>query len=200
MFAMAAAVLMPDAPSTRSDFAGFYRATIAPLRRYLARMMGNQTEAQDLAHDAYAKVLPALREKTVGQPQAFLYTTARHLALDRLKRRARAPFHPSQTADDATALSSSPGVEAIVMAREEWTLMERAVAELPPGCRQVLLLRTIDRLSHAEIAARLGLARSSVEKHLLRATRLLHASINENASGKNADVLPLRGRTGTGGA
>ena len=95
-----------------------------------------------LAHDAYAKVLPALREKTVGQPQAFLYTTARHLALDRLKRRARAPFHPSQTADDATALSSSPGVEAIVMAREEWTLMERAVAELPPSCRQVLLLRT----------------------------------------------------------
>lgn len=191
---------MADLPSARSDFAGFYRATLAPLRRYLARLIGSQTEAQDLAHEAYAKVLPALRDKEISQPQAFLYTTAKHLALDQLKRRTRAPFDASQPADSAAALSSAPGVEAIVMAREEWALLERVVAELPPGCRQVLLLRTIDRMSHAEIAEKLGLARSSVEKHLLRATRLLHAATNQNGTGRNADVVPLRNRTGTVGS
>jgi RNA polymerase sigma factor (sigma-70 family) len=78
-------------------------------------------------------------------------------------------------------------------------LLEHAIAELPPGCRRVLLLRVIERLSHQEIADRLGLARSSVEKHLLRAVRLLHAAMRQNLAGQDADVLPLRDRTGTGG-
>ncbi len=99
---------MPDLPPPPRDFASFYRATLAPLRRFLFRLTGNRTEAQDLAHDAYAKVFPAMQEKDVGQPQAFLYTTARHLALDQIKRRARSPLRPSPIESDAAA-SRAPG-------------------------------------------------------------------------------------------
>ena len=189
---------MADLPPPRRDFAGFYRATLAPLRRFLFRMTGSRTEAQDLAHDAYAKVFPAMQQKEVGQPQAFLYTTARHLALDRLRRRTRSPFQPAPGETD-TAASPAPGVESVVMAREEWALMERAVAELPPGCRQVLLLRMVERLPHAEIAQQLGLARSSVEKHLMRAVRLLHSSLRQSGVGRDSVVVPISKQTGTTG-
>lgn len=190
---------MADQPPAPSDFAGFYRRTLAPLRRYLARFTGNHTEAQDIAHDAYVRVYPAMQGKEVGHPQAFLYTTARHLALDRLKRRSRAPFLDDAAASGERAASPAPGVESVVMAREEWALMEQAVAALPPGCRQVLLLRTVEQLSHDEIARRLGLARSSVEKHLMRAVRLLHESLRQNTSGRATEVHPLNERTGSAG-
>ena len=40
---------MADEPTPSRDFAGLYRATVAPLRRYLARMLGDPAEAQDIA-------------------------------------------------------------------------------------------------------------------------------------------------------
>jgi RNA polymerase sigma-70 factor (ECF subfamily) len=46
---------MPEEPH---DFTRLYRATLAPLRRYLGRLLGNTAEAQDVAHDAYLRVYP----------------------------------------------------------------------------------------------------------------------------------------------
>jgi RNA polymerase sigma-70 factor (ECF subfamily) len=196
---MFSATCMADLPPEHRDFSSFYRKTLAPLRRYLARLTGNPADAQDIAHDAYARVYPAMREKDVGHPQAFLYTTARHLALDRIKRRTRAPFQEAPAASGELSASPAPGVESVVMAREEWALMQQSVAALPPGCRQVLLLRTVEHLSHEEIAQRLGLARSSVEKHLMRAVRLLHEAMRQNTSGRATEVHPLPTRTGSAG-
>lgn len=190
---------MADQPLPPHDFAGFYRATLAPLRRYLGRLLGSPADAQDVAHDAYARVYPAMQERPVARPNAFLYTTARRLAVDRLRRRSRAPFLPSIVADGGSAPSGAPAVTAVVMAREEWALLERAIADLPPGCRRVLLLRMVERLSHAEIAARLGLARSSVEKHLMRAVRLLEDARRSAESGGGGKVVALHSRTGTDG-
>ncbi len=48
---------------------------------------------------------------------------------------------------------------------------------LPPGCRQVLLLRKVELLSHREISERLGIAISTVEKQHARALRLLRAAL-----------------------
>lgn len=193
------ATSMADLPPARADFSSFYRRTLAPLRRYLARLTGSQADAQDIAHDAYARVYPAMQDKELGHPQAFLFTTARHLALDRIKRRGRAPFQDTSAASGELSASPAPGVESVVMAREEWALMQQSVAALPPGCRQVLLLRTVEHLSHDEIARRLGLARSSVEKHLMRAVRLLHESMRQNTSGRATEVHALPPRTGSAG-
>ena len=69
------------------------------------------------------------------------------------------------------------------MARQELQRLELAVAQLPEGCRTVLLLRKVELLSHREIADRLGIAISTVEKQHARALRLLRALLaNEEAS------------------
>jgi RNA polymerase sigma factor (sigma-70 family) len=167
---------MPDQDTGDRDFSALYRATLAPLRRYLTRLLGSQSEAQDVAHDAYARLYPTIREQPARQPAALLYVTARRLAINRLKRRsispvARESFNPESTA------SSAPGVAQEVMARQELCLLEQAIAELPEGCRAVLLLRKIEQLSHKEIASRLGIAVSTVEKQHARALRLLREAL-----------------------
>jgi RNA polymerase sigma factor (sigma-70 family) len=158
------------------DFAGLYRATVAPLRRHLARILGNPNEAQDIAHDAYLKVYPAMENQTAEKPEALLYTTARRLAFNRLKRRRVAPFASEPPLAELSA-SSAPGVVQQVMARQEWQHLEQAIAQLPEGCRTVLLLRKIELLSHQEISDRLGIAISTVEKQHARALRLLRTAL-----------------------
>ncbi len=166
---------MADEPFNRGSFAGFYRATLGPLRRYLTRFLRNPTEAEDVAHDAYLRVYPSDGKAPARKPAALLYTTARRLAINRLQRRSRSPFagpaHPESTA------SSAPGVVQEVIARQDLQQLEDAIADLPAGCRQVLLLRKVDLLSHQEIADRLQIAVSTVEKQHARALRLLRAAL-----------------------
>ena len=145
---------MSDDPANPRDVASLYQATLAPLRRYLARLLGNQAEAQDVAHDAYLRVYPSVNRKVAERPEALLYVTARRLAINRLKRRSISPFTREELKPDA-AVSSRPGVAQEVMARQELRLLEQAISQLPEGCRAVLLLRKIEMLSHREIAERL---------------------------------------------
>ncbi|WP_221031867.1 RNA polymerase sigma factor [Actomonas aquatica] len=164
----------PDDASTRpaQDFSSLYQTTIAPLRRYLGRLLGNHSEAEEIAHDAFARIyqLPA------NKPEALLYTTARRLAINRIKRRSISPIAPTD-APLENAASSMPDVTRQVIARQELELLDEAINDLPPGCRNVLLLRKVELLSHKEIGERLGIAVSTVEKQHARALRLLRASL-----------------------
>ena len=171
---------MADHEPAQSDFARLYRATIAPLRRYLTRFLGDPNEAQDIAHDAYLRIYPKEGKAPPDNTQAFLYTTARNLAINRLNRRKIAPFN-SQDAQAETAPSPLPGVVQQVMARQEFSQLEAAIAELPPGCRAVLLLRKVELLSHQEIADQLGISISTVEKQHARALRLLRVALSAHS-------------------
>lgn len=177
---------MPEEPPQPRDFSRLYRATVAPLRRHLARILGNPAEAQDVAHDAYLKVYPLVENQEAEKPEALLYTTARRLAFNRLKRRRIAPF-ATAPAPEQTAVSPAPGVAEQVMARQDWQRLEQAIAVLPPGCRSVLLLRKIELLSHQEIADRLGIAVSTVEKQHARALRLLRTALAATGDPTTAD-------------
>ena len=172
---------MPPAPDQSRSLAELYRATIRPLRRYLSRLLSDRAEAQDIAHDAYLRLAPQLDNGAARNPEALLYTTARRLALNRLKRSRNAPF---TTAAPDLESHASPASDAArqAMVRQELDLLERAIADLPAGCRSVLLLRKVDLLSHREIADRLGIAVSTVEKQHARALRLLRAALQNEAT------------------
>lgn len=165
----------PNPPPER-DFASLYRSTLAPLRRYLSRFLGNTSEAQDVAHDAYLRVYPLVEKHEAKKPEALLFTTARRLALNKIKRRQNSPV-AGTTAHQEFALSPAPDVVQQVMARQELQQLEAAISRLPEGCRTVLVLRKVDLLSHREIAEVLGIAVSTVEKQHARALRLLRQEL-----------------------
>lgn len=176
-----------------SAFARLYRATLHPLRRYLTRLLGNDAEAQDVAHDAYIRVYPKIEEASAKQPEALLYTTARNLAYNRLRRRNISPISPAEI-DPTHSATNEPGVVQQVIARQEWAQLEQAIANLPPGCRNVLLLRKLELLSHQAIAERLGITISTVEKQHARALRLLRSTLqNHEATTSSIQVdVPIK--------
>jgi RNA polymerase sigma-70 factor (ECF subfamily) len=167
---------MPEDTPGRRDFSALYTATVGPLRRYLTRLLGNAGEAQDVAHDAYIRVYPSMNGSQVDRPEGLLYTAARRLAINRLKRRSISPLSREELHPESAA-SQSPSVEQQVIARQELELLQSAIGQLPEGCRAVLLLRKIEQLSHRQIGERLGIAVSTVEKQHARALRLLRAAL-----------------------
>jgi RNA polymerase sigma-70 factor (ECF subfamily) len=172
---------MGEPPPLDKDFSSLYQATLTPLRRYLATVLENPQEAQDIAHDAYVRTYAAMQGQEIHQPKAFLFTTARRLALNFRIRRGSRMRPEENTVLDRTA-ADTPDAAQLTIARQEREAMVAAIARLPEGCRTVLVLRNLEGLSHREIADRLGLAGSTVEKHLARALRLLREDLAEKTS------------------
>jgi len=177
---------MGEPPPADKDFRSLYQTTLTPLRRYLATVLGNPHEAQDIAHDAYLRTYNAMQGQEINQPKAFLFTTARRLALNFRIRRGNRMRPEENTVLDRTA-ADAPDSAQITMARQERADMAAAIAQLPEGCRTVLVLRNLEGKSHQEIALQLGISRSTVEKHLARALRLLREALAEKPSPVTAD-------------
>ena len=64
--------------------------------------------------------------------------------------------------------------------------LRAALTELPPRCREVLILHKFEGLSYAEIAAKLGIAKNTVTVHLAKAMRLLRRGMRE--AGTDGDL------------
>jgi RNA polymerase sigma-70 factor (ECF subfamily) len=72
-----------------------------------------------------------------------------------------------------TDVVDSAAADDTVSARQRLQAVIRAVRELSPQTQRVFELHKLDGLSHAEVAARLGISRSAVEKHMIAALRHL---------------------------
>lgn len=159
-------------PARAEGFRQLYTATLEPLRRYLGRLLGSRTEAQDVAQDAFLRLHLVMREREIDRPQAYLFTTARRLAIDELRRRSGDPLRHAE-ADLDQVLAREPAVETVVMARSEMAALMEDINRLPPGCRAVFLLSRMENMTHIQIGHRLGISPSTVEKQHARALRLL---------------------------
>tara|TARA_B100000965_G_scaffold257336_1_gene216812 strand:- start:375 stop:902 length:528 start_codon:yes stop_codon:yes gene_type:complete len=150
--------------SQRDLLTQIFQAQRRSLIGTLYRMVGCLATAEDLAHDAYLRVSKAARERPVTHLQAFLYQTARNLALDHLRReRIRGGFM-SETADGTTdaVAAPQPGPEATVMNAELLHRVEDALAGMPERARRALTLSRLEGLSYPEIARELGVSENTV--------------------------------------
>lgn len=149
-------------PALAAWFAEHVQPHDATLRAWL-RARFSALDADDLAQEAIARLLRAHAEGTVVSPRAFLFQTARNLALNQLRHRAHT--HPAGiTETDASGvLDGAADVPESIAHAEDIQLLIAAIQSLPPRCRQVFTLRKIYGLSQREIAARLCISENTVE-------------------------------------
>ncbi len=148
-----------------------YLALRPKLERVIARRVGSKTLASDLAQDMYFRI-GAIKSPLAnrGDAERYFLRVAMNASLDHMKVASRRTAILDESAPVFQHQSASP--EADVLAKDEMRVVEAALAELPGKCRDVLLLSRVEGLSHSEIAAKLGVSRSLVEKYIVRS--LLH--------------------------
>lgn len=150
-----------------------------PLVRLLFRMIGCRATAEDLAQEAYLRLVDTADDGRVAYPRPYLYQIARNLALDYLRRekvRGRAGTAAEDEEAIAQAPSFAPGPEQAASAQEQVDLLLAAMGGLSERRRQILLLHKIHHWSYDRIAEHLGLSRSAVEKNLYAALAHLLAA------------------------
>jgi RNA polymerase sigma-70 factor (ECF subfamily) len=138
------------------------------LRAYLHGLVG-PSDVDDIVQDTYARLVRARERQIVLSPRGLLFATARNVARDLFRRRAAAPTTPITEIGVSCVFDDAPGVPETVSRLQETELLEQAIAALPPRCREILLLRKFENLSHREIAQRLGIAEHTVEVQLTKA-------------------------------
>ena len=150
------------------------------LVHYLTARLRDSQLAIDVAHEAYVKVLESGRGDDLEYPKAYLYRTALNLVVDV---RRRAAVRRSQSIEelhpDAPALEGSHAPHNSLYQQQRVHLVGRALNELSEPCRRAFLLRKLDGLGHYEIAMRLGISQSMVEKHIVNAMRHCRVRVKE---------------------
>jgi RNA polymerase sigma factor (sigma-70 family) len=144
------------------------------LRGYLSRFFKNVADIDDVVQETYAHLLDLndLVSATVRNWHAFLFTSARNVALDRIRKARVVSFDTLVEMGSADVLDQTPSVDEGLNARQELTLLLDTIASLPDRCREVLTLRKLYGLPQREIARRLSITESTVEKHVAYGVRL----------------------------
>ena len=164
----------------RGDLGAFdeiYRTHSGKLFSLVLRMVGHPSDAEDLLQEvfltAHRKLEGFRGDSALG---TWLYRLAMNQCLDHLRSRRAKTGLLTDALDDEPALEdvSSRGIAEQAVAKVD---LERALAQLPDGCRAAFLLYDVEGLDHREVADALGIAegtsKSQVHKARLRLRALL---------------------------
>lgn len=166
-----------DPPS----FESLYRKHFGRLVGLLYNRLGNRADAEELAQDAFTRLQRELARQSVLRPFALLRKIALNLAIDRqrqeaARRRRENSWATLRLGTDFIADNPNPFSNDPQKAAEDQETIRRVLAALDglfPTVRDAFLLQRYYGYSHAEIAERLSLSRSTVEKHIMKAWRHL---------------------------
>ncbi|WP_411379062.1 sigma-70 family RNA polymerase sigma factor [Pseudomonas sp. MPB26] len=143
---------------------------------WLRKKLGCPHNAADLSHDTFMRIL-ASRDAlgAMREPRAFLTTTARHLIIDRARRRQLEDAYLREltlTIEVMEQCQQSP--EQILVTLEALEQVAFVLDGLAMNARQAFLLYFLEGQRQSEIASRLGISERMVRKHLMNA--LLHCN------------------------
>jgi RNA polymerase sigma-70 factor (ECF subfamily) len=154
------------------------------LLRMLTARTGEPSDAEDLLQELWIRVQrqPPVE---VQHARAYLFRMAQNLLTDRMRARQRRMTRERRWSDEATDFAPSMSAqvdhaktaEQLMLEREDIATLASAIASLPDGARRAFELHKIDGVSQLEVADRLGISKSGVEKHMAVAIKYLRRAL-----------------------
>ncbi|MBL4617693.1 MAG: sigma-70 family RNA polymerase sigma factor [Robiginitomaculum sp.] len=165
-----------------------YLAQRANLCRFVAARLRDEAGAEDVVQDVWMRIEKSKKLEEIENPVGYLFTIAGHLALDIIRQRKRQKAREEKWTDETTtkldgiATSQEQNAEASLLQAERIIKVRTAIARLPPKSRRAFELHRMQEMSHKEVAAEMGIAVSTVEKHIIRAMRELVQTLRDDVS------------------
>jgi len=145
----------------------------ASLTQYFRHNWRDSSNVADFLQDVYLRVYEVARNELPKSTKSFVFTTAHHLLVDRVRREKVVPL---EAVDDLEALSiptDAPSPEAHAVARDELRKMQVALDHLPARMREAFTLHHMMGLSVREIAVRMNIVERTVTWHLNEGLRII---------------------------
>ncbi len=160
------------------------------------RVLGSEEEARDVAQEAFLKAYRGLAGfKREARFSPWLYQIAINLCRDRLRRRRHRNTVSLEELERAgpVLVETAPGAHEALVRQDLASAVRRAIAELTPEQREVLVLKEYQGLTFPEIALALELPVSTVKTRLYRGLVQLRGRLEREGVG-NAAPVPVPAR------
>jgi RNA polymerase sigma factor (sigma-70 family) len=155
---------------------------ILKLRKVLRRRGRTMDETDELIQEAFLRLQVYRRERHVNEPEAFLVRAVQNLHIDLLRSRAHRGTHVEADSVQIHLVDPRPSPVEVLAAHQRLQRLKEGLEALSPRTREIMLLHRIEGFSHAQIAARLGVTVSAVEKHIAKAALFLSDWMTEEQS------------------
>jgi RNA polymerase sigma-70 factor (ECF subfamily) len=166
------------ASGDRDAFARLFNYFAPRVKGYLMRIGASQEQAEDLAQDVFIKIWRRARlfDPAKASASTWVYTIARNVRIDALRRLNRPELNPS---DPLFLPDEEPRADASLERKERDAKVRTAFAALPPNQHDVVALHFFEDEPHSAIAKRLGLPLGTVKSRLRLAFEKIRRELGE---------------------
>jgi RNA polymerase sigma-70 factor (ECF subfamily) len=149
----------------RTALAALFDAFGPRLKSMLMRLGADSASAEDLVQETFVSVWRKahLYSPGRGAPSTWIFTIARNLRIDLLRRQSSKPYIDFETVEMA---SDTPIGSVVAEQRQIVARVTRALEALPEEQREVVRLSFVQELPHSEIAKRVGIPLGTVKSRL----------------------------------
>lgn len=160
-----------------SDIEKLFREHNRALIAFLQCRLNSHSDAQEVAQEAYLRMLTLDNREEVDSLRGYLFKIAGNLAIDRLrKRKVRSEFAAEQIHEEPV-VETSPDRHAI--AAEQVAGLRRALTELPPKASQAFVMHIIEGRDFGTVAQTMKLSERMVRYHVANALAHCRAKVDE---------------------
>ncbi len=145
--------------------------------RFLRSAYRHASEVADLRQDIYVELIEAAQKQIPSPTKPLVFAIAHNIMVDRMRRERIVPMDTISDLEMLGLASESPPPDRVVIARDELRHLRAAIDQLPPRCREPVVMARIEGLSGREIAARLNLNEKVVSRYIKKGIRLLADSL-----------------------
>jgi RNA polymerase sigma-70 factor (ECF subfamily) len=137
--------------------------------RNIARQARGDIDPEELLNIAFLRLERYSAGHTVKNPKAFLVQTAKNALIDNYRHEQISARYAEDMIQNAQDRDESPLQDEVFAARARLDRVKRGLDQLPPRTKEIFLMYRLEELKCREIACRLGISESAVEKHIAKA-------------------------------
>ncbi len=167
-------------PAPKRTLEQLFRIQHPALLRFVLARVRNEAETEEIVQEAFIRFQSRYEVDAVASPEALLARIAANLVIDRVRERnARAAREDAwgkiNTEGSGDLSEAQLGVDPArsLDAKQQIEAALAVLNNLPDKTRQIFMLHRFEGLTHAEVAARTGIPKSTIEKHMIRAIKAL---------------------------
>lgn len=181
---MRRALFISSSPAKPAGLEAVLIANRAALVRFFVSRTRSAGDAEEVVQEIYLRLSRAANAP-ISDPLSYLYRMGLNIVIDRNREQQRRSKRDEAWTEATTSrignsvVDESPSPLETLEGRQHVQKVAAAIEALPPAAGRAFRLHKIDGLSHAQVAAELGISRSGVEKHISVAFRHLAKALKE---------------------
>ena len=147
---------------------------------YVQRLSGDKDLAQDLTQETYAKALKLKIHEKVENKRAYLYKIAKHLVFDESRKKKN--IQEILYKEEKYSIPKEEYTDELLQIKDKNTLLLQCIKTLPKRNKEAFYLHVIEGYSRKEIAIKMNITVSAVEKNIKRASTKVQKELEKEGS------------------